>query len=292
MTVSATTEGEQLPRPISSKDASEFQSRTTSSLSSNIDDSPPRRPRSYLTHLNEPIRDDIYVELQLLVLAFSTGIQDASTYPDYLCFASNQTGNTVLLAIGLSGLVTDAFDIDNIAVSLGFFLLGAWVAGQFGNVVGPRRRIWLIVSSIIQTAMVWATAVIQYCTVYERTGLRAFLVLGLLAFSASSQVAMARGLKITEITTAMATAAYVDWLIDPRLFAKHNRGRNRRIAFLLMLAAGTFAGAYANKGISSAFALMLSAILKTVITISLFFNRPMAVEDLDSTKKEEVLMLG
>jgi len=285
-------EGKQLPPPDSGKDASEFRSKSSSSLESNVDERLHRRPYSFHTYMNDSINDDIYVEIQLLVLAFSTGIQDASTYPDYFCFASNQTGNTVLLAIGLSGLVTDAFDIGNIAVSLGLFLLGAWVAGQIGNVIGPRRRAWLIFSSIFQTALVWAAAAIQYWTEYQRTGLHAYLVLGLLAFSASSQVAMARGLKITEITTAMATAAYVDWLIDPRLFAKHNRGRNRRIAFLLMLTAGTFAGAYANKGLGSAFALMLSAILKTVITISLLFNRHMVVESLGFTKKEEALMLG
>lgn len=40
------------------------------------------------------------------MLSFATGIQDAIAYPDFSCFASNQTGNTIILAIGARYLVT------------------------------------------------------------------------------------------------------------------------------------------------------------------------------------------
>jgi uncharacterized membrane protein YoaK (UPF0700 family) len=234
----------------------------------------PSTKRGFRTFLNESIREDIFLEIQLLLLAFATGIQDATTYPDYFCFASNQTGNTVLLAIGVSGLAGGAFSFGNIGVSLSMFLTGGWVAGLFGNLFNPRRRAWLLVSSLVQTLMVWVAVILQYNLPVARTGTTAYLVLSLLAFSSAAQVAMARSLKMTEITTAMATAAYVDLFIDPDLYKLHNRKRNRRAIFLTTLAAGSFAGAYCNKGVNSAFALMISAVLKTVAMLALFFNKP------------------
>ena len=86
-------------------------------------------------------------------------------------------------------------------------------------------------------------------------------------------MAMARGLNITDITTAMATAAYVDIFIDEKMFAKVNRKRNRRFAFLISLFAGSFAGAFAYKACGSAFALLISGIGKTIVTISLVANK-------------------
>jgi uncharacterized membrane protein YoaK (UPF0700 family) len=254
-------------------------------------DDPPRK-RGLWPYLNESIREDLYLEMQLLLLGFGTGIQDACTYPDYGCFASNQTGNTVLLAVGASGLVPDAFSFSNIAISLSLFILGGWAAGQTGNVVGPRRRLWLMLSSLLQTAMVWAAVAVQYLAPVHRESRAGFAVLSLLAFSSAAQVAMSRGLKITEITTAMATAAYVDLLIDPNLYGRENRSRNRRATFLLMLAGGSFAGAFMNRSMGSAFALMIAAALKTLAMVSLVFNKPMPRGEVDKMANEVVLMLG
>ena len=69
-------------------------------------------------YLNETIGDDIYLEIELLFLAFGIGIQDATTFPDYLCFASNQTGNTVFLAIETAKIGNENFPFSNIGFSL------------------------------------------------------------------------------------------------------------------------------------------------------------------------------
>ena len=84
---------------------------------------------------------------------------------------------------------------------------------------------------------------------------------------------MVRGLQITEITTAMATAAYVDIFIDGKMFEKRNRGRNRRIAFLVSLFTGSFAGAFAYKALGSPFALVVSGLGKAIVTVSLVANK-------------------
>ena len=84
---------------------------------------------------------------------------------------------------------------------------------------------------------------------------------------------MSRSLKITEITTAMATAAYVDVVVDPKLLAVRNRLRNRRVLFLVMLTVGCFAGAFAERAVNSSFALLWCAVGKAIVTGSLLWNR-------------------
>ncbi|KUJ09628.1 uncharacterized protein LY89DRAFT_274530 [Mollisia scopiformis] len=243
-------------------------------------------PRNRLTRLrsflNAPVKDDLLLECQLLVLSFGIGIQDATSFPDYHCFASNQTGNTVLFAVGVARLST-IFSISNIGVSLSLFILGVSLAGQLGNHIGPRKRWWLLLSSILQTIMVFGASTVQYTgpSPVPDQGPQALAVLSLLAFSSGAQVAMARGLKITEITTAMATAAYVDIFVDKKIFQRKNRQRNRRIAFLITLFAGSFAGAFMYKARGSAFALLVSAIGKLAVVASLVWNEEMPEEEVE-----------
>ncbi|KAJ5162318.1 hypothetical protein N7492_007710 [Penicillium capsulatum] len=237
---------------------------------------PPKQRISRLReYLFEDIREDLLLECELLLLSFATGIQDAAAWPDYLCFASNQTGNTLFLAIGVAGLTHDAYSFPNIGISLSLFVAGGFVMGQLGNLVGVRRRWWLLVSNWIQTCLVFCALAIQYTWPIRRDGRAAMGVIGLLAFSSGAQVAMSRSLKITEITTAMATAAFIDLVVDPRLGKLRNRLRNRRAMFLVMLTAGCFAGAFAQRNVGSRFPLLLCAIGKSVVSLAFLFNRSM-----------------
>lgn len=234
---------------------------------------PQAKIRRYLT---ENVRDDALLESELLLLSFATGIQDAAAWPDYTCFASNQTGNTLFLAIGAAGLADNAYSFTNIGMSLGAFIAGGLVMGQLGNYFGVRKRFWLLLSNLIQTLMVYAAAAIRYHTPLNREGPVALTVIFLLAFSSGGQVAMGRGLKITEITTAMATAAYVDAVVDPRFLAWKNRPRNRRVLFLILLTAGCFVGAFAQKGVDSTFPITLCGIGKSIVTVAFLFNKSVA----------------
>jgi hypothetical protein len=87
------------------------------------DTSKPTIESKVKTYLNETIGDDIYLEIELLFLAFGIGIQDATTFPDYLCFASNQTGNTVFLAIETAKIGNSKFPFQNIGFSLAVSIL-------------------------------------------------------------------------------------------------------------------------------------------------------------------------
>lgn len=234
-------------------------------------DSTRRRLKS-LPYLNEVIRDDLLLEIELLILSFATGIQDAASWTDYGCFASNQTGNTLLLAIGSAGFAGDAYSLPNVGMSLGAFLAGGLVAGQMGNFLGVRRRLWLFSSSFLQTGMVYGAAAIQYRAGTDYEGAAALGVIFLLAFSSGAQVALGRSLKITDITTAMATAAYVDVLADPHLLKLANRPRNRRFTFLLALTIGCFAGAFLQRAVNSTFAIVLCGVGKSLVTFAFLFN--------------------
>jgi uncharacterized membrane protein YoaK (UPF0700 family) len=239
-----------------------------------------RRPIRYswsavLRYLQKKIKPSHFAEIELLVLTFITGIQDATTFPDYHCFASNQTGNTVLLALTITipHSTTGLFVAANIGVSLPLFLLGAIATGQIGNhFVDGLSRGWLLAINLIQTGMIFAAAGIQYQDGVSLEGSATLVVVGLLAFASGSQVVISRLLHMTEISTAMATAAWIDLVVDPGLLQQHNQPRTRRALFLLALVAGAFTGAGMYKKMGSAFALLVSAVGKFVVTVMFLFN--------------------
>lgn len=213
---------------------------------------------------------------------------DAVSFPDFHCFASNQTGNTVflVLAIVLPEMNGEMFVTANIGVALGFFLAAAWLTGQLGHIIGPRRRLYLLVCNAVQTALVFAAAAVQYAQhastpggELHLAGPRTLVAIGLLASAAGSQVVLSRALAMTEITTAMATAAWVDLVIDPGLVRglTKNRPRNRRVAFLTALVLGTLAGAFIYKRVGSPAALVVSGAGKALVT-GMFFWSPQEEE--------------
>lgn len=196
----------------------------------------------------------------------------------------------MLFAVSAAGLAKTAFSLENVAVSLGVFISSCIVMGQLGNCFGARRRLWLIITNIFSTALIFAAAAVQYLYPIHKTGPEALVVICLLAFGSGAQVAMARPLNVPQITTvspdaclpkpiltlslqAMVTAAYVDLLVDPKLGSVKNHERNRRVLFISMLAVGSFIGAFAAANVNSAFALLLSAILKAAVSVLFFFNR-------------------
>lgn len=162
---------------------------------------PVRKYRKLSGSIRDGTHADLLLESELLLLSFATGIQDAATYNDYQCFASNQTGNTVLLAVGLSGLSNSSFSLRTVGVSLGTFLAGCYLMGQLGNIVGPRKRFWIFASNVFQTALVFAAVGIQWAASSSGSDATAMAVITLLAVSSGAQVAMARPLNIPQITT-------------------------------------------------------------------------------------------
>lgn len=207
-----------------------------------------------------------------MMIAFATGIMDAVTFPDYHVFASNQTGNTVLLAVGALDIGGGIVDLRHVGLSLGAFIAGGLICGQLGNLIGRMSRVWLLTTNVIQTALVFAAAALHTHIDHVKDESINMGIIALLAFATGAQVALARTVHIPEIPTAMVTSAYVDFIVDPGIFKMHNRSRNRRLLFVGSLLLGSFIGATTYKFVSPAVALYLSAASKALVCIALLFN--------------------
>ncbi|KAH8675808.1 hypothetical protein BX600DRAFT_508012 [Xylariales sp. PMI_506] len=249
---------------------------STTQFPAGSNNSAPRTPIlcKIKNHLLEPVRPTLFAEFELILLTFFTGLQDAISFPDYHCFASNQTGNTVFLtlAIVIPEFNGDMFITANIGTALGFFLGAGWLTGQLSHLIGPRKRWWLILCNLFQSCLVLAAAAIQHLYGTEKEGTAALTTVSLLAFASGSQVVQSRSLAMTEISTAMATAAWVDLMIDPHMFTLKNRPRNRRISFLIALVLGSLVGATIYKTVGSAPAIFLSGAGKLLVAILYLFN--------------------
>lgn len=126
--------------------------------------------------------------------------------------------------------------------------------------------------NLFQSTLVFVAAVLQLRYGVVPQGGIAVLVVGLLALASGSQVVQSRSMQMTEISTAMATAAWVDLIIDAKLFEARNRPRTRRVLFLLALAGGSLLGAGVYRTAGSAVAIFISAAAKFVVTIMYLFN--------------------
>lgn len=218
------------------------------------------------------VANDFFLELELMGLALATGIMDATTFPDYSVFTSNQTGNSALLAVGALKISGSTVKLRNVGVSLGLFIAGGLIFGQLGSMIGSRRRIWLLVTNAIQTVLVAVAAGLRWKVATSSGGSGALGIIALLAFASGAQVALARTVNVPEITTAMVTSAYIDFFVDPSIFHINNRSRNRRFFFVCSLLLGSFLGAIAYRYVGPELSLLLSTICKFVVTLAFFVN--------------------
>lgn len=164
-----------------------------------------------------------------------------------------------MLALVIPKLNGEMFITANIGAAFGLFLSGGWLTGQLSHIIGPRKRWWLILCNFVQACLVIGAAAIQWKHGISVSGREAVAVVGLLAFAAGSQVVQSRSLAMTEISTAMATAAWVDLMMDRELMGFKNRPRNRRVAFLVALILGSLCGAFIYREAGSATAIAVSA---------------------------------
>lgn len=67
-------------------------------------------------------------------------MNDVTTFPDYHVFASNQTGNAALFAIGSLEIAGGTVDLRDVGFSLGMLILGGYVFGQMSDYCGRKRR--------------------------------------------------------------------------------------------------------------------------------------------------------
>ncbi len=191
-------------------------------------------------------------------------------YKSFSVFAANQTGNTVLLALIITGTSSSRFS--SAFASLLGFLLAGFISGQLSHLIGNHRRWWLVFNNFFQTALIFIAAILLYKRVILTTDNNAYILVLLLGISYGCQVAIARFLSCPEIPTAVLTTAFIDLLSDQKLLKPDNLSRNRRFFYLIFFAAGAIVGSFSYTRVNSELTLIIAGIVKGLVTLSFFFN--------------------
>lgn len=158
------------------------------------------------------------------------------------------------------------------ATSLATFTLGAAVFGHLAHVLGPRRRLFLLLCVFAQTLLVYIATILRHTQSPVSTGAVARATVALLSLSSGGQVALAIALGRQDLNTTMVTGALVQFAGDPSLLKLANAARDRRIVFFGALLAGAFVGALAHGAGGAGWALLVSAIVKTLVSASFLAN--------------------
>ncbi|TKA59652.1 hypothetical protein B0A55_12819 [Friedmanniomyces simplex] len=95
---------------------------------------------------------------------------------------------------------------------------------------------------------------------------------------------MSTGVGLPELNTTMITGALVQLSNDPRLFRFHNPARTRRLLFYLSFFVGCSVGATVVRGREAWPGLLLTALVKAVVAVSLLWNQ--GIESLPRVEEE------
>ncbi|KAJ6008376.1 hypothetical protein N7540_012352 [Penicillium herquei] len=218
--------------------------------------------------------------------SMQTGIPTRSTISKLQSFTANKTtGNTVFLALGVSGQPRyPAYLWAKSLIAIVVFLLSNIFFINLFRALNPVRRSSLILSFGLQTAaLIVAAAVVQAGIVDPRpenprapiAWIQIFPIT-LLAFQAAGQICASRLLAFDEIPTLVVTTLLCDLLADVKLYTRPwsaNPKRNRRIASFLALFLGAMTSGGLSRTTDMASSLWFAVALKGAITISWFFWR-------------------
>ncbi|KAJ9102086.1 hypothetical protein QFC20_005095 [Naganishia adeliensis] len=146
-------------------------------------------------------KDDIDSQelvLPLLVTSFVTGALDATCYADLATFAANQTGNVIIITVGVAHIAPAGHQTRLNAYSLAGYIVSGLMAARLGNYFGPRRRFWIMLSHLTQVALLASGMALLYADIISAGGI---VMLLFFATTSGVQVAAARGASVPEIPT-------------------------------------------------------------------------------------------
>ncbi|KAI5477865.1 hypothetical protein MNV49_005850 [Pseudohyphozyma bogoriensis] len=192
----------------------------------------------HLSTIDSPTASPSWVEVSLMLMAFSSSMVDTMTVPLLQVFVANNTGNLLLLGLGAAGLHSSYPELvvpDRAAVALVGSCVGNFVAGQLKHVFGPRRRIYLIAEFILEALLIFISAILLYSHAIAIDSPRTILaIIAILSYSYGAQSVMAKGLGGPTAMVQVVTGAMGELLADPKLFAP--LGKNKLASAWLFLA--------------------------------------------------------
>lgn len=205
------------------------------------------------SYLNDEI-DHGAANVPLAWQAFLTGMIDMLLYSRSQVWLAFQTGNMVQFSSNIAQFIIPGAEqfplltLLRILSVVGFFL-GSFIGFQLGRRIGHQRRVWLIVSSVIQSAFLFGGAGILLSR--PKSEMPTFEcypgVIVLVAFSMGMQSILAQKLVSPAFATTVAfTATLTQIASDPYLFhlipSEKTRGRDRRMFAVLALCVGAGVG--------------------------------------------------
>ncbi|PCH02336.1 Protein of unknown function DUF1275 [Penicillium occitanis (nom. inval.)] len=187
-----------------------------------------------------------HADLIFIICSLTTGLCDGVIYASFGCFISMQTGNTVFLGLGSSGIPENKpYGWLKSLTSICGFIVGSFVFATVSRAAGNRRRGTLTVSFAIQSLFVLVAASIFQANSIPHslrdqptsgTLFLELIPLAILAFQFGGQITASRGMGFNELPTVVLTSVYFDIASDPALVAgvTANLKRNRRIGYVFI----------------------------------------------------------
>ena len=178
----------------------------------------------------------------LLVLTFATGLIDAVSFLALgEVFTANQTGNIILLGLGVAG--SGGLEVVGPLISLLAFIAGAFAGGVLGTRLGDRHPRHMAVSLGIETGLVAAAAVVAAAADLHPGGTSADVVIALLAGAMGCRTATVRWVGVPDLPTTVNTLGLTGLVAESPAAGGSGRGSVRRGVAILAMLAGAIAGA-------------------------------------------------
>ena len=203
----------------------------------------------------------------LIGLTVVSGLVDAVSYLGLgHVFTANMTGNVVLLGFSAAG--ASGFSAPACLTSLGSFLLAAAAAGRAARRLTSRRQL-LAVAMTIEAVATAAAAALAFGVAHVSQGWPRYTIIAVLAFGMGVRNSTIRRLAVPDLTTTVLTMTLTGLAADSTLGGGTNPQAPRRIAAVLAMLAGAFAGASAFLHAGAGTTLLIGAVV--VLGGGLFF---------------------
>lgn len=182
----------------------------------------------------------------LLLLSMTTGLVDAITVLGLgKVFTANMTGNVVFLGFAAAG--TPGFHVAPYLAAIASFLVGAAIAGRFGQSQAPGApQAWLLRAALVEACLLWLAALVatRFDIATQQPAAGLFSIIALTGFAMGFRNATIRQLKIPDLTTTVLTLTLTGLAADSTVAGGVNSNWRRRIASVVSIFFGALVGAW------------------------------------------------
>jgi uncharacterized membrane protein YoaK (UPF0700 family) len=178
----------------------------------------------------------------LLVLTFTTGLVDATSYLGLgHVFAANMTGNILLLGFGIAG--AGGLPVVAPLISLAGFLAGAGLGGALDRRLAHRFDHGFRIAVVLEAAVMVAAVVIAAVVHVRVAHASGDLVIALLALGMGLRSATVRALGVPDVNTTVLTMTLTGLAAGAPWAGSDGSGSARRVAAVLAMLTGAVVGA-------------------------------------------------